>query len=92
MAKEKTRFVIILCCAAALISACATPDGPRTVAVPVAVQCVPSETPSPPELRNIAQIKHLGDHALVLRIAAEWYELRAWASLVAPILDACRGP
>ena len=32
----------------------------------------------------------MSDHDLILTIAAEWHELKAWAAQIAPVLDACR--
>jgi hypothetical protein len=63
---------------------------PQTVSVPVAVQCVPADTPKPPEVYPDDRLRALSDYELVLRIAAERLELLAWTRQIIPVLEACR--
>ena len=88
-ASKCLRVILIACCAAAL-TACATPSGPATVQVPVAVSCMPHTTPQPPVSRATAELSLLDDHQLVLTIASEWYELKAYAQQASALIEACR--
>ncbi len=75
---------IILC----LLAGCAST--PTTVSVPVAVGCLPPNTPSAPITTSSQELKTLSDYELVLRIAAERLELLSWARQITPVLEACR--
>lgn len=80
-----------ICCAAALLSSCASvPDLPKEVTIPVAVPCVPVDTPLAPETLSIAQLAAMSDYELVLRIAADRLDLIAWVRQIEPVLQACR--
>lgn len=81
---------ILICCAAALISSCATPEGPKSVLVPVPVGCVPESVVAAPKFSTNQELANMSDHALIFNIAAEWLELKAYVSLVAPVIEACR--
>lgn len=74
-----------------LLLGCATaPELPASVSVPVAVACVGPDTPPVPQVTPAAELAKLGDYELVLRIAAERLELASWASVITPVLSACR--
>lgn len=83
------RVILIAYFAVALVG-CASPEGPRVVQVPVAVRCVPSQAPKTPSVSLNTELANLSDYELVLRIASEWHELKAWAEQIAPVLESCR--
>lgn len=90
MTKFSPATKCVLLCAAALLSACATPEGPRTVSVPVAVGCVPESAPTKPPVASVSQLAAMSDYELVLRIAAERLELISWVAQISPVIAACR--
>ena len=80
---------VIACCA--LLCACSTaPQVPESVLVPVATPCIPQNMPAAPLYSTPNEMAALSDHDLILTIAAEWHELKAYVSLIAPILEACK--
>jgi hypothetical protein len=81
---------VIACCAALLASCASVPQVPESVLVPVQVACVPEPTPSAPEGKSASELSELSDHDLILTIAAEWLDLKAWVSQITPVLEACR--
>ena len=79
----------------ALLTACQSTRTPEpiirtvTVNVPVAVQCVPPNTPTqPPPRQALGTSGEVG--TLIQQITAELIERRQYDDLVAPVLEACR--
>lgn len=86
-----TKFSLLAYACLLCAAGCASvPEGAKSVLVPISASCVPANTPIAPTVSQPHELAGLSDYEFVLRIASEWYELRAWASLIAPILDACK--
>lgn len=72
----------------ALLAGCA--QAPVSVSVPVAVSCVPRETPAFPVVSTNAELSALDDGQLVLTIAAERLDLLGYAKQAEAVIRACR--
>ena len=77
------------------LTACQTARAPepiiRTVRVnvPIAIQCVPANTPTtPPARQALGTSGEVG--TLIQQITAELIERRQYDDLIAPVLEACR--
>ena len=80
--------ITAICCAAAL-SACAS--APPQALVPVSASCLSQDSilSLPPTTAN-AELSHLSDYELVLRIAAERLDLIAYSRQASAIIEGCR--
>lgn len=79
----------------ALLAGCATPAPlvkvvTKEVRVPVPTPCLnAADLPRAPVLQSDAALLALDDYGLVLELAAERAELRAYAEKVQPLLEVC---
>ena len=87
---SKTTRAILIGAVLSTCSCASVPEGPKVVSVPVAVSCVPADTPAPPGISIPRALLALDDHRLVLTIAAERLDLIAWVRKIEPVLQACR--
>lgn len=75
-----------------VLAGCATlaPDEAKVVKVPVAVACMPADTPDPPKLREAEDLRRMDPGDFVLAIGEERARLRAWAEKISAYLHGCR--
>ena len=72
----------------ALVGCAASPAKEATI--PVAVQCIPSDAPTLPQVGTNAELAAMSDHELILRIAAERLELLTYGRAADAVIRACR--
>jgi hypothetical protein len=72
-----------------LLAGCAHHLPPATL--PVAVSCVPKETPKAPQIHTPEQLRLAPDDAsFVTMTSADYLALYAWMLKASPVLEGCR--
>lgn len=73
-----------------LLAGCAsTPALPERVEVPVPVPCV-AQVPARPEFVTDAQLRAMGDYALILSLAKDRLQRRQYEAEVEAVIAACK--
>jgi hypothetical protein len=84
------RWAIIACLA---LGGCqhASPEADKPGALPVAVSCVPAETPPKPDVHTPEQLAKVPDGPTrYVMAAADYLKLWAWSLTAGPTLEGCR--
>jgi hypothetical protein len=67
------------------------PDADKPGALPVAVSCIPAETPAKPDVHTPEQLAKVPDGPTrYVMAAADYLRLWAWSLTAAPVIEGCR--